>query len=1204
MADDIRVKFTADGSSYNKQLKELTQQNRTLKSEVDKVKSSTDQNTTAQEKAAKVAEAVQKQVKGQEEYIKALKSEYDKLSQAEGDNSTELMKQEEKINKAEIALNKMNDELEAAQREADGYGNETEEATRQTQEMDEAARLLAASKLAEFYSRVSEEIQKVAGAAYDAAKELDEGYDTIVKKTGATGDDLSGMSAMADEIFGSMPVAMADVGSAIGEVNTRLNLTGDELKDASVLFLKFARINDTNVSTSVDAVQKALSAFGLTAKDTPRILDTMTAAGQSSGVGMNELASAMVKNAGALSQLGLNAEQSIMFIGKLEKSGVDSETALSGMSRALKNAVKEGKPLNVALEELENTIVNGTNDMDGLTVAYDLFGKSGDKIYNAVKTGSLSFRDLAGSVEDYSGTVENTYEGTLSAWDKSTVAMNNLKIAGKELAGEALEAIAPLLEKVVDLVQKGVKWFKNLPEPVKKTVAVIGLLAAGAGVAFPKVQSLFQTISMFKAANAIKGLTGVSDATGKIAGNAGKASGAMALLTNPVTLGVAAVSALGLALVGLAKHTENMIEAEYGLTDAQKEQIEAAAESRQKVEEMAAARQEAVDGVQAEFDYIENLAREYDTLIDANGKVKKGYEDRANFILGELATATGQTIEQIRDEIDENGKLKQSIYEVIDMKRAEATLSAYESSYADAKQQQAKAQSDYAAAVATASEREKEYNRVMDGRAGEYVRQSEALRQQMSGLDQTSAKYQELSMQLSVLDEAYTQERAELATVTEAWDQSKQAVTDAGIAMAEYNTTIKNYEGLSSAIISGDQKKIQEALTNLVNNMQTAETGTRESLEAQLEAAKTNLSNMKKAFSEGRVDEAAVEMCRDVVDAATRELEKLKDVGEDVADGLADGMGVDSNRKVKARGERLGQEAVKSVAKGAETASPSKATKRTGQDVGQGLIAGMKEKEGSVKTGGTNLGKAATGGVTAGADKESAKRAGGDVANSLKLGMDEKKAIVGSSAKGVADRANTNIKPGTSGVYSAGQNLGAQLESGITSKKGAVGNAATAIKNETDKAKPNKSDFEAAGRNVVQGLINGLNDHVKQKELARVTQQMASTVNKVTQRTYQYSSPSKVFRKIGNYVVEGLALGLQDTAPVQKAAQEMADAAMLPTLSFGAEGVNGKAVSKSLTYGDIVVNVSGANVQNEELLAKRISNEIFRQVQTERMAFL
>lgn len=1157
MADDIRVKFTADGSSYTKQLKELTQQNKTLKSEVDKVKSSTDQNTTAQEKAAKVAEAVQKQVKGQEEYIKALKAEYEKLSQAEGDNSTELLKQEEKINKAEAALNKMNGELADAQREADGYGDETAEATKQTQEMDEAARLLAASKLADFYNAVSEAVQKVASAAYDAAKELDAGYDTIVKKTGATGDELGKLSESADAVFGRLPVEMADVGTAIGEVNTRFGLTGDELENVSELFLKFANVTDTDVNTAIGTTSRLLKTYGGNIKDTDKVLGYFAKQSQLTGVDTNTLMSSLDRNGATLREMGLDLQQSTRLLATFEANGVDSTAAMTGMRKAIVEGAKQGKSFDQVIREASDGIKNATTDAEALQIATELFGTRGAVVMaDGLRDGKISLDDLSESMESYGSVVGDTFEATLSPWDQSKIAMNNLKTAGKELANEALATIAPLLEQVVEIAKAGVKWFKNLPAPVKKVVAVIGLLGAGAGVAFPKVQSLFQTLSMFKAANAIKGLTGTSDAAKGLAGNAGKAGSAMAFLTNPVTLGTAAVSALGLALVGLAKHSEDMIQAEYGLTEAQKAEIAVTEENYTAMQEMAAARQEAVNAAQAEYGHIEDLAHEYDTLIDANGRVKKGYEDRANFILGELAKATGQTIDQIRAEIDENGKLKQSIYDTIAAKKAEAVLSASQAAYTDAIQKQAAAQQDYANKVALAAEREREYKAAIGGTNGVVLKNIENMRAQLATMDPLSNEYADLATKIGEYETANFEVIRAEQVARESWNQSKTAVEQAGATLGQYNSTIKNYETLAEAIASGSTPKIQSALENVTRSFQTAETGTKQSLEAQLANAKNNLSAMEKAFSNGAVDRAAVDMARKLVIDSRRELNKLDKVGKDSASGLQKGLKA-GELAVGTQGKALGQTAVKQAAVGAETASPSRATMRTGKDVGQGLVAGMSQSEGSVRTGGTRLGQAATGGVSSGASVSSAR--------------------------------------------SAGTNLGQGLADGIWAKNGTVSSWAESVAWNAAQKMRRYNDSHSAGAYMGQGLADGINSKARDINAA------ASNVSNIAIRTMrnipQISSPSKVTTKIGAYIAEGLAKGMEQVAPVKKAAAALAQAAITPSLALESMGGGGSVSNHNLTYGDIVVNVSGANVSNEDALARKISDTIFRQVKAQKAVF-
>ena len=60
-------------------------------------------------------------------------------------------------------------------------------------------------------------------------KDLDNGYDTIVKKTGATNDKLEELKAIADDLFSNNSFDMQAIGSAIGEINTRFGYTDEKL---------------------------------------------------------------------------------------------------------------------------------------------------------------------------------------------------------------------------------------------------------------------------------------------------------------------------------------------------------------------------------------------------------------------------------------------------------------------------------------------------------------------------------------------------------------------------------------------------------------------------------------------------------------------------------------------------------------------------------------------------------------------------------------------------------------------------------------------------------------------------------------------------------------------------------------------------------------------------------------------------------------
>jgi|GEM_PF-3967777 hypothetical protein len=60
-----------------------------------------------------------------------------------------------------------------------------------------------------------------------------------------------------------IPTDFETAGAAVGEVNTRFGLTGQALDDLSARFIKFAQLNDTDVSTSIDNVSSVMNAFGI-----------------------------------------------------------------------------------------------------------------------------------------------------------------------------------------------------------------------------------------------------------------------------------------------------------------------------------------------------------------------------------------------------------------------------------------------------------------------------------------------------------------------------------------------------------------------------------------------------------------------------------------------------------------------------------------------------------------------------------------------------------------------------------------------------------------------------------------------------------------------------------------------------------------------------------------------------------------------------
>ena len=354
-----------------------------------------------------------------------------------------------------------------------------------------------------------------AGAASVAAfNEVDEGYDIVIKKTGAAGEAAQEMYDIVDQLATSIPTDFATAGNAVGEVSTRFGVTGDALYELSEQFIKFAELNDTDVTSSVDSVQKALEAFGLSSEDAGSYLDALNKAAQDSGIGIDTLTNLTVQNSVALQDMGLSLKDSTELMAQLEKSSVPVETVMGGLSKALKNATDEGKPLDQALAELQHTIANNEGGTEGLAAAYELFGKQGDKVFKAIQDGTLDFENLAGAAEESAGSVSSTFEETLDPIDQWKMTLNELKLTGAELGATIGEILQPILKEVAQVVSDlRAKWQELSPEQQNMIVQIAGIVAV-VGPVVTIIGSIVNGISaLITSITVVAGVLGVAAST-------------------------------------------------------------------------------------------------------------------------------------------------------------------------------------------------------------------------------------------------------------------------------------------------------------------------------------------------------------------------------------------------------------------------------------------------------------------------------------------------------------------------------------------------------------------------------------------------------------------------------------------------------------------------------------------------------------------
>lgn len=320
------------------------------------------------------------------------------------------------------------------------------------------------------------------GAAIKAFTEVDSGLDTIVIKTGASGEALDEMQGILESIASDVPASFDDIGAAVGEVNTRFGATGDDLKDLSTAFLKFSKLNGTDVSGAVDDVQKVMAAFGMTTDDATNYLDALNTVGQRTGVDIMSLAKQVSANAAQFKQMGLTAYDAASFLGQADMAGIETSTMLTGLKKAMATASDQGISLDEALASFTETMNSNSSETDKLSAAYDLFGtRAGAAIYNAVATGQLSLTDFQASLVGFEGSVETTFENTLDPMDQAVVALNQIKMIGADLFAVVAPAITSALETLSGVLASIAAWWDSLNPSTQEWIVKLLLVAAAIG---------------------------------------------------------------------------------------------------------------------------------------------------------------------------------------------------------------------------------------------------------------------------------------------------------------------------------------------------------------------------------------------------------------------------------------------------------------------------------------------------------------------------------------------------------------------------------------------------------------------------------------------------------------------------------------------------------------------------------------------------
>lgn len=636
----------------------------------------------------------------------------------------------------------------------------------------------------------------------------------------------------------------------------------------------------------------------------------------------------------------------------------------------------------------------------------------------------------------------------------------------------------------------------------------------------------------------------------------------LAQKSNAIGIVVGLAATLVGSLWSIASANDEAKESQDKLNEAHEQAQEEIKELKDANDEYVQSKKDAASEVESEFQYYDNLWGELQGIVDQNGKVKKGYEDRAKFITNELSRVTDDEITWNGNVIQSYKDLKGSIDDALESKKALAMLSATEDAYQTAVSGLAGAKTDainaYAKKKKAQEERDSAAETAQKYNTGGLDRNKRIIK--IAGWAFENGKISQTDYQKYLKDAQNKQNTAKneraLSSFGAAYGAESQKAKDNlkekektlkeveskyneyQRKLVNYNSTIQNYENLTAATAKGNTEEIKAAMSDVANSIVTYTTGTKDALEQQVNDFKTNAENLRTAYKDGveGVTKDQVEEAEELQERAEIELAKYNDMYGTVA-AIATGKADEINAQ---------QQKIKNGFIDAETGS---------RESLENQLANFTANYELLKTAMDENQPGVTQKMVDNA-KELVNKATGEL-NKL---------------EGNGETAGKN---GTEGVSDGMKNEDA-LDKVDKSGKKVLSKAENSLSESYNKGYQKGKDFT---QGYIKGLSEGGPTGSLHAETNRQARQLAETGLISLANAQDSHSPSKKTRKLGAYFGEGYRLGIADEiAETQKTVRSLTSRALSAVECNPIGAVNNK-------FADIRTQSQNATVNGQMLKA-------------------
>lgn len=359
-----------------------------------------------------------------EEQQKALNDEIDKLNKELGIAQNMYDAASKGVTNWTISANKAEADLYKLQRRIEENNKTMEDTPETAKEAGDSLGYLgkmgedAKSMIDSFLGKAAEMatlagiigITKQLGQAlYDMADAYMEAAATIEKATGATKDGLNDLTNTAYEALAQTYTTLDNISGAVGEINTRFGVTGDDLEHLTVLFSEFSRITGKDVVGAVQQVSKIEKAWNIDMADTELLMDKLAKGAQASGISVDSLSSMLIENKAQFTSLGYGLDEAIGLLSMMELEGVNASQALAGLRAAANKLARAGEDSKDGIQEYIQAIKEAKTQTEAAKIGLEAFGEdAGGTLVEAIRSGRFELGEWTEMIATADGTLQAT----------------------------------------------------------------------------------------------------------------------------------------------------------------------------------------------------------------------------------------------------------------------------------------------------------------------------------------------------------------------------------------------------------------------------------------------------------------------------------------------------------------------------------------------------------------------------------------------------------------------------------------------------------------------------------------------------------------------------------------------------------------------------------------------------------------------------